>query len=121
MRRGPRANGGSAESMAVAMILYAGEAINASTFAATAAGATLGDLYSTITAALSTLKGPLHGGAIEASLNTIERIGHPKEAEEFVLNTLRNKRRSTGSATASTRRTTRGRSSSRTSPGVSRR
>src|SRR2546427_23798 len=30
-------------------------------------------------------------GAIVASLNTIERIGHPKAAEEFVLNTLRNK------------------------------
>src|SRR5207245_1347251 len=80
-----------ARSMAVAMILYAEHAMNASTFAATVGASTLADLYSTITAALSTLKGPLHGGAIEASLNTIERIGHPKEAEEFVLNTLRNK------------------------------
>jgi len=77
--------------MDVAMILYADHAMNASTFAATVAASTLADLYSTIVAAISTLKGPLHGGAIEASLNTIERIGRPEAAEEFVLNTLRNK------------------------------
>src|SRR2546427_903117 len=80
-----------ARMMEVAMILYADHAMNASTFAATVAASTLADLHSTITAAISTLKGPLHGGAIEASLNTIERIGRPEAAEEFVLNTLRNK------------------------------
>src|SRR3989454_499371 len=80
-----------APPMDVAMILYADHAMNASTFAATVAASTLADLYSTITAALDRVLGRLHGGAIEASLNTIERIGHPKAAEEFVLNTLRNK------------------------------
>src|SRR2546421_640498 len=80
-----------APPMDVPMILYADQAMNASTFAATAAASPLADLHSTITAAISTLKGPLHGGAIEASLNTIERIGRPEAGEEFVLNTLRNK------------------------------
>ena len=91
MMTGRRPDADHARIMDVAMILYADHAMNASTFAATVAASTLADLYSTITAALSTLKGPLHGGAIEASLNTVERIGHPKAAEEFVLNTLRNK------------------------------
>lgn len=80
-----------ARMMDVAMILYADHGMNASTFGATVAASTLADLYSTIVAAISTLKGPLHGGAIEASLNTVEMIGRPDAAEEYVLNTLRNK------------------------------
>src|SRR2546428_548418 len=91
MMTGRRPDSVHAQMMDVAMILYADHAMNASTFAATVAASTLADLYSTIVAAISTLKGPLHGGAIEASLNTIERIGRPETAEEFVLNTLRNK------------------------------
>ncbi len=91
MMTGRRPDSVHARMMDVAMILYADHAMNASTFAATVAASTLADLYSTIVAAISTLKGPLHGGAIEASLNTIERIGRPEAAEQFVLNTLRNK------------------------------
>src|SRR5439155_534905 len=55
------------------------------------AASTLADLYSTVVGAIATLKGPLHGGAIEAALNMIETIGKPDLAENFVLNTLRNK------------------------------
>src|SRR3989442_12633496 len=73
------------------MILHGAQPINGPSSPAPAAGSPLADPHSTITAAISTLKGPLHGGAIEASLNTIERIGRPETAEEFVLNTLRNK------------------------------
>src|SRR5207249_753565 len=65
--------------------------MNASTFGATVAASTLADLYSTVVGAIATLKGPLHGGAIEAALNMIETIGKPDLAENFVLNTLRNK------------------------------
>jgi citrate synthase len=80
-----------ARIMDVALVLYADHGMNASTFGATVAASTLADLYSTIVAAIATLKGPLHGGAIEAALNMIERIARPEAAEEFVLNTLRNK------------------------------
>src|SRR5438046_168910 len=65
--------------------------LNASTFGATVAASTVADLYSTVVGAIATLKGPLHGGAIEAALNMIETIGKPDLAENFVLNTLRNK------------------------------
>ena len=79
-----------ARMMDVAMILYADHAMNASTFAATVAASTRSDLYSTIIAALSTLKGPLHGGAIEAALRGTEMAATPERAHDYVLATLRN-------------------------------
>src|SRR2546428_9140486 len=79
-----------ARMMDVAMILYADHAMNASTFAATVAASTRSDLYSTIIAALSTLKGPLHGGAIEAALRGMEMAATSERAEDYVLATLRN-------------------------------
>src|SRR5206468_10022513 len=79
-----------ARMMDVAMILYADHAMNASTFAATVAASTRSDLYSTIIAALSTLKGPLHGGAIEAALRGMEMAPTPERAEEYFIGMLRN-------------------------------
>src|SRR5437867_8602768 len=90
MMTGRRADADHARMMDVAMILYADHAMNASTFAATVAASTRSDLYSTIIAALSTLKGPLHGGAIEAALRGMEMAATPERAEEYVLGTLRN-------------------------------
>ena len=80
----------SAKVMDVALILHADHSMNASAFAATVAASTLADLYSTIVAAIATLKGPLHGGANEAALKTMLTIGRPENAEAYVLNTLRN-------------------------------
>ena len=80
----------AAKVMDVALILHADHSMNASTFAATVAASTLADLYSTIVAAIATLKGPLHGGANEAALKTMLTIGKPENAESYVLNTLRN-------------------------------
>ena len=42
-------------------------------------------------AAIATLKGPLHGGANEAALKTMLAVGKPERAEEYVMDTLRNK------------------------------
>jgi citrate synthase len=91
MITGTRPDPALARMMDVALVLYADHGMNASTFGATVAASTLADLYSTVVAAIATLKGPLHGGAIEAALNMIETIGKPEAAEDFVLNTLRNK------------------------------
>jgi citrate synthase len=79
-----------ARIMDVSMVLYADHSMNASSFAATVAASTRTDLYSTIVAAIATLKGPLHGGAIEAALHGVEEAGSPERAEEYVLTTLRN-------------------------------
>lgn len=65
----------------VSLILYAEHEFNASTFAARVCAATLSDLYSAITAAIGTLRGPLHGGANEAAMNMMQAFSSPEEAE----------------------------------------
>lgn len=70
------------------LILHADHELNASTFAGRVAAATLSDLYSSVTAAIGTLAGPLHGGANEQVMNMLRRIGDPAKAEEYVANLL---------------------------------
>jgi len=65
----------------VSMILYAEHEFNASTFAARVTTSTLSDFYSAITAAIGTLRGPLHGGANEAAMNLIARFKDEDDAE----------------------------------------
>lgn len=90
MLTGKKPDALSAKVLDVALILHADHSMNASAFAATVAASTLADLYSTIVAAIATLKGPLHGGANEAALKTMLTIERPENAESYVLNTLRN-------------------------------
>jgi citrate synthase/2-methylcitrate synthase len=59
----------------VSMILYAEHSFNASTFTARVITSTLSDLHSAVTGAIGALKGPLHGGANEAVMETFEEIG----------------------------------------------
>ncbi|MBO1268554.1 bifunctional 2-methylcitrate synthase/citrate synthase [Arthrobacter cavernae] len=63
------------EAFNVSMILYAEHSFNASTFTARVVTSTLSDLHSAVTAAISALKGPLHGGANEAVMHTFDEIG----------------------------------------------
>jgi 2-methylcitrate synthase len=67
--------------MDVSLILYAEHEFNASTFTARVCTATLSDIYSAITGAIGTLRGPLHGGANEAAMELIEKFSTPAEAE----------------------------------------
>jgi 2-methylcitrate synthase len=75
-------------AMDVSLILYAEHEFNASTFAARVCTATLSDIYSAITAAIGTLRGPLHGGANEAAMELIEQFKSPEEAEAGILDAL---------------------------------
>jgi citrate synthase len=68
----------------VILTLHADHEFNASTFAARVAVATVADLHSAIVAAISTLKGPRHGGANEDVLAMLLAIGEPERAEAFV-------------------------------------
>src|SRR6266852_1564935 len=68
----------------VALILHADHELNASTFAARVTAATLSDMHSAITSAIGTLKGPLHGGANEAVLRTLEEIGSLERVDDFI-------------------------------------
>jgi citrate synthase len=68
----------------VVLMLYADHTLNASTFAGRVAAATLADMYAAVTAAVATLQGPLHGGAIEEVRHMLEEIGSPDRAPDWV-------------------------------------
>src|SRR5262249_24075904 len=75
MLTGERPSGLAPGAFAVALILHADHELNASTFAARVAAATLTDIHSTIVAAIGTLKGPLHGGANADVMRLLLDIG----------------------------------------------
>jgi citrate synthase len=66
------------------LVLYAEHEFNASTFAARTVVSTGSDMHSAITAAIGTLKGPLHGGANEKVLEVLGEIGSAERAEAWV-------------------------------------
>jgi citrate synthase len=74
----------AAEILDACLVLHADHTMNASTFAARVCAATLSDMHSAVVAALGTLKGPLHGGANEQVMRSLEAIrasgGDPLEA-----------------------------------------
>ena len=77
--------------MNVSLILYAEHEFNASTFTARVCASTLSDLYSCITGAIGSLRGPLHGGANEAAMDMIEQWKSPEEARKAILGMLERK------------------------------
>ncbi|MFN3265434.1 MAG: citrate/2-methylcitrate synthase [Deinococcales bacterium] len=68
----------------IALILHADHGMNASTFTGIATASTLSDMYSSITSAIGSLKGPLHGGANEAVMDMLAEIGSPENAEGYI-------------------------------------
>jgi citrate synthase len=75
MLKGERPNALATRAFDVALILHADHELNASTFAARVAAATLTDLYSAIVGAIGALKGPLHGGANAEVMKMLIEIG----------------------------------------------
>ena len=73
------------------LILYAEHEFAASTFAARVIAGTLSDIYSAITGAIGTLRGPKHGGANEAAYEIQRRYRSPEEAEEDIRLRVANK------------------------------
>ena len=70
-----------------------------STFAARVIGSTLSDMYGAFVGGISSLKGPLHGGANEAAIHMILDIkskGGADIAEQYILKKLENKERIMG-------------------------
>ena len=77
-------------------ILHADHGMNASTFSARVTIATLSGMYSAITSAIGTLKGPLHGGANEGVIKMLQEIGSVEKVDEFVSDCLKNKKKIMG-------------------------
>ena len=63
-----------AEALDLLLILHADHEQNASTSTVRLVGSTHANLYASISAGITALWGPLHGGANEAVINTLERI-----------------------------------------------
>ncbi|TBU74165.1 bifunctional 2-methylcitrate synthase/citrate synthase [Phytopseudomonas daroniae] len=77
--------------MNVSLILYAEHEFNASTFTARVCASTLSDIFSCVTAAIGSLRGPLHGGANEAAMEMIEKFASAEEASAGTLAMLERK------------------------------
>ncbi|WP_043318052.1 2-methylcitrate synthase [Microbulbifer sp. HZ11] len=96
MLRGEKPNDLHAQVMNVSLILYAEHEFNASTFTARVCASTLSDLFSCITGAIGSLRGPLHGGANEAAMELIERFSSADEAEKELMGMLERKEKIMG-------------------------
>ena len=86
----------AARILDVALILHADHGMNASTFSARVTVATLSDMYSAITSAIGTLKGPLHGGANEGVIHMLQDIGDLDKVDAFVEGKLERKEKIMG-------------------------
>lgn len=71
-------------ALEVALVLYAEHGMNASTFASRVTASTLANPYASITSAIGTLEGPLHGGATEDVIDVLQEIGDPENAASWV-------------------------------------
>jgi citrate synthase len=78
----------SARIIDVALTLHAEHGMNASTFAGRVTAGTLSDMHSAVTAAIATLKGPLHGGANERVMGMLHQIGEADKADPWVRHAL---------------------------------
>ena len=86
----------AADTLDVAFVLHADHGTNASTFSARVTISTLTDIYSAITAAIGTLKGPLHGGANEGVIQMLEEIGEEDRVDAFIDEQLAQKKKIMG-------------------------
>lgn len=91
MLNGEEANETRVKTMDVALVLHAEHGMNASTFSARVTAGTLSDIYSCITSAIGTLKGPSHGGANVEVMNMLREIDESHhDPREWVLHALEN-------------------------------
>jgi citrate synthase len=96
MLNGARPTVAVAKALDVCLILHADHGLNASTFAARVTISTLSDMYSAITTAIGTLKGPLHGGANEEVMHMLNEIGTMDNVEPYIKERLARKDRIMG-------------------------
>jgi citrate synthase len=99
MLKGDRPNATEIRALDVALTLHADHELNASTFAARVAAATLTDIYSAVVGAIGALKGPLHGGANAEVMKMLLDFGQtatPERVEEAIRAKLARKEKIPG-------------------------
>lgn len=85
-----------AKTLDTALVLHVDHSFNASTFTARVVASTLSDMVSAVTAAIGSLKGPLHGGANTAVMKTLIEIGSVENVEPWLDKALDEKQKVMG-------------------------
>ena len=85
-----------ARAMNLYLVLLADHGFNASTFSARVTAATSSDIYSAVTTAIGTLKGPAHGGATQAAMEQLFAIGDVGNVEAWFQEARAQRRRVMG-------------------------
>ncbi len=96
---GERPGALAAHAFDVALVLHADHELNASTFAARVAAATLTDVHSAVVAGVGALKGPLHGGANANVMRMLLDFGaeaEPSQVEAAIRERLARKEKIPG-------------------------
>ena len=96
MINGERPSKEAESTLDLCYVLHADHGMNASTFSARVTIATLSDMYSAITTAIGTLKGPLHGGANEGVIKMLQEIGSLDKVDGYIDDALAYKRKIMG-------------------------
>lgn len=86
----------AADTLDLAFVLHADHGTNASTFSARVTISTLTDIYSAVTSAIGTLKGPLHGGANEGVIHMLQKIGSLENVDAYIDDQLAQKKKIMG-------------------------
>src|SRR4030095_14201531 len=99
MLTGQRPTALATRAFDVSLVLHADHELNASTFVARVAAATLTDIHSAVVGAIGALKGPLHGGANAEVMKMLLELGQTASADrvdEFVRAKLARKEKIPG-------------------------
>ncbi len=96
MLNGERPGESAEKTMDICLIMHAEHGMNASTFTARAICSTQSDIYSAITGAIGSLKGPLHGGANTAVMNMLLKLDKDADVEAYIRERLAERKKVMG-------------------------
>lgn len=88
MLNGEEPGSAAERTMDLCLVLHAEHGMNASTFTCRTICATESDIFSSVTGAIGALKGPLHGGANTAVMNTLLKLKEQGEDADPVAFTM---------------------------------
>ncbi len=88
MLNGEEPGSAAERTMDLCLVLHAEHGMNASTFTCRTICATESDIFSAVTGAIGALKGPLHGGANTAVMNTLLKLKEQGEDADPVAFTM---------------------------------
>jgi citrate synthase len=86
--KGVRPDAGTARALDAYFVVGAEHGFNASTFTARVVTSTRSDIASAVSAAIGTMKGPLHGGAPSEVVDQLAQVKDTQDAERWVRETL---------------------------------